>query len=353
MLKAKFDFIRYANCWEDADLLLAALNPQAHSRILSVSSAGDNTLALLATAPELLVAVDVNQVQLYLMELKSVCFKKLEYEDMLSFLSGASANNIQIYHLIKGELSADARVFWDANQHIIISGIIFEGKFEKYLLSFGRKILPFIHNKKNVTRLFEKKDALAQKEFYEDTWNNFRWKLLFRVFFNRKILGVFGRDPEFLEQVEIRVSSFLYEHAALHLSSKDVQSNYFLAFMFLGKFDFGLPFYLRRENFEKIKSNLPALKMQQGYAQDAFRKFGKITHFNFSNIFEYMPKHTFEEFGKTLAMDTGAGSKFAFWNLMVTREFSTILPQSFHKLPAPDMVDKGFFYKEFITEIKI
>lgn len=46
--RVRFDAIRYANCWEDADILMTALEPAAGKRILSIASAGDNSLALLA-----------------------------------------------------------------------------------------------------------------------------------------------------------------------------------------------------------------------------------------------------------------------------------------------------------------
>src|SRR5437763_16682991 len=50
--RADFSGIRYAQCWEDADILLAALEPGPGKRCLSIASAGDNTLALLSRNPE-------------------------------------------------------------------------------------------------------------------------------------------------------------------------------------------------------------------------------------------------------------------------------------------------------------
>ena len=61
---ADFSLIRYAQCWEDADVLLAALDPSPGAVCLSIASAGDNTLALLARSPARVVAVDLNTAQL-------------------------------------------------------------------------------------------------------------------------------------------------------------------------------------------------------------------------------------------------------------------------------------------------
>ena len=43
---ARFDIIRYAQVWEDADVLVTALRGPPGRSFLSVCSAGDNALAL-------------------------------------------------------------------------------------------------------------------------------------------------------------------------------------------------------------------------------------------------------------------------------------------------------------------
>ena len=80
------DYIRYANCWEDADILLQALKIEPKDRVLSIGSAGDNSFSMLIGDPELVVAVDINPVQLNLIELKKAAFKELNYLEFLQFL---------------------------------------------------------------------------------------------------------------------------------------------------------------------------------------------------------------------------------------------------------------------------
>ena len=46
--RADFSHIRYAQVWEDADILLEGLNIQPGDVCLSIASAGDNALAMLA-----------------------------------------------------------------------------------------------------------------------------------------------------------------------------------------------------------------------------------------------------------------------------------------------------------------
>ena len=50
--RAKFEIIRYAQAWEDADILAAALRVKPSDTVVSIASAGDNALALLAEGAE-------------------------------------------------------------------------------------------------------------------------------------------------------------------------------------------------------------------------------------------------------------------------------------------------------------
>ena len=49
--KSDFSSVRYAQCWEDADILTDALAVEPHHACLAIASAGDNALALLAGSP--------------------------------------------------------------------------------------------------------------------------------------------------------------------------------------------------------------------------------------------------------------------------------------------------------------
>ena len=60
--EVRHDYIRYANCWEDADVLIEGLKVQPGDRVLSIGSAGDNSFSLLVNDPELLVAFDINPI---------------------------------------------------------------------------------------------------------------------------------------------------------------------------------------------------------------------------------------------------------------------------------------------------
>lgn len=353
--RVNFELIRYANCWEDADILVEGLSPKAGNKILSVASAGDNSLSLLVTDPGIVVAVDINKIQLYLVELKKACIKILDHEDVLKFLGFLPSSNREHYfNLIKNELSENSKDHWEKNIQLINDGIIYQGKFEKYFQLFSNRILPWIHSKKRVAGLFLPKTREEQAAFYNEKWDTWRWRMLFKLFFSKYVMGKYGRDPEFLKEVEVSVSDFIYQKAGKHLQSVEAQKNIFLYFNLTGKFGALLPHYLQPENFKIIKSNIDRLQIKEGYAQDAIGEFGKFDCMNLSNIFEYMNKELFVETAEALIKGTANGGRIAYWNLMVPRRISGILPgkaQHEKELSFALMKkDKGFFYSQFIVD---
>ncbi len=346
-------YIRYANVWEDPYLLLEGLQIESHHKVLSIASAGDNAFALLAAQPKLCVAIDLNRVQLYLTELKKVAIAHLSQSEFLAFAGFTdSSDRMEQYNAFKEELSREARIYWDENEEAIKNGIIFNGKFEKYLATFARKVLPFIHRKKTVKALFKDKSAEEQKGFFEKHWNTWTWKFLFKIFFSKRIMGWLGRDPAFLAQVNVDVGKVIMEKAAIHLSSKYAQQNPMLYYCLNGHFGSHLPFYAREEQYKKVKSNLDALKIEYGYAQDAGNKYGNFDRFNLSNIFEYMDDKVFESTSKKILEIANKGAKIAYWNLMVKREISSISSSAtrISDLSKWAERDQGFFYMQFIVE---
>ena len=84
--RADFTAIRYAQCWEDADVLLAGLAAAPEKRYLSIASAGDNSFSLLATGALQVVAVDMNPAQLACVELRRAAYAELDHRELLQLM---------------------------------------------------------------------------------------------------------------------------------------------------------------------------------------------------------------------------------------------------------------------------
>lgn len=360
--KVDFSILRYACCWEDASFLLQQLDVEENSNILSIGSAGDNSFSLLTKNPKLLVICDVSEVQLYSIELKKLLIEKLNHEEVLISLGYKNDNEeykntrVEIFNSLKNHLSNSTKIYFENNIDLIENGIIYGGKFEKYLLLFSQKILPFIHSKTTINEFFREKSEQEQIEFYNKKWNNWRWKLLFKIFFSRFLMGRLGRSPEFLKEVDVNVGKHIFERTEKELSNTNTQKNFMLRFMLKGGFENTLPHYLQKENFYKIKHNLVSnttqITFEKGLAEEVATKYKHqnilFDVMNLSNIFEYMDEKTFIKTSEQLLSATTPNGKLAYWNLMVERiihnHFQT---QSANISLQNASKDNGFFYDRF------
>jgi len=350
-----FTIIRYANCWEDADVLLQSLQMPSQSKICCIASAGDNALALLSTNPAAVDAFDISLPQLYVTELKKWAFAALTYEEVLQLLGVTTATEKTKLLLLQNllpALSDEAATYWKKNEKLISKGIIHAGKFEHYFYLFRRYFLPLVHSRSTVQQLLEPKTDGEQQQFYQASWNNRRWQWLMAFFFSKKIMGRYGRDPQFLKQVQVPVSQFIRQKAALHLQSAHCTHNAFLQMIFTGNYQHSRPFYLRRENFEVIKSNIDKLNIVQADAT-AIIKMQSYDAYCLSNIFEYMPQEQFEQLAKEWQPYLLPKAKIAFWNLMATRSFAETEADKYLKITPNEQLiksDNGFFYSRFCLE---
>ena len=351
-----FSFIRYANCWEDADVVIDALQPNESSKILSIGSAGDNSFSLLASSPREVVAVDINPAQTYLIELKKSAIKLLNRNQVLAFLGFThSTSRLQTFECLKQDLSQQAHKFWSQQQEEIDAGVIHHGKFEKYFYFFSRYILPLIHKQNNIAKLVLPKSALQQNKFYAEVWSNHKWRLLFLLFFSKTVMGRFGRDKRFFEEVNQKVGKVIFGRAEKHLKNSIAQRNEFLHYILFREFPtHKLPHYLREENFQKVKSNIDKLTIKCASFSSVLESSREFTHFNLSDIFEYLSSDNYIKTVRLIYKQTNVGAKFVYWNLLVPRSMSDEMPGDFYymKDSSEDLAasDKGFFYAPVIVE---
>jgi S-adenosylmethionine-diacylglycerol 3-amino-3-carboxypropyl transferase len=356
--KDTFSIIRYANCWEDTEVLLKALNIRKGGVYLSIISGGDNTFSLLTAYPKKVVGVDISKAQIALFYLKKEAIKNLTYQEVLKFLGVyPSVERILIYKKLESFLPSESRVFWNKNLNDIKKGIIFSGKFERYFKIFRQYVIPFVHNKKTINSLFVRKNKERRAEFFYKEWNSLRWKLMFGVFFSRPVMGRLGRDPEFFNYVEVPVANNIKNRVDQGLVNLPANENPYVDFILNGNFKHILPHYLREENFNIIKSNLDKLIVVEGSVEKGLKKKFSFDGYNLSDIFEYLDYNTFEGIYKSLLKSGKKGCRFVYWNMLAERHIPPSL-QNFVK-PQNKLADellrdaKAFFYNRLVIEEKL
>lgn len=355
--RADFSRIRYAQCWEDADVLLEALDVRPGDACLSIASAGDNTLSLLTRAPASVVAVDLSPAQLACLALRVAAYRVLEHGELLELMgSRPSDRRPALYARCRAALDADARAFWDARGLLIAAGIGAAGKFEHYFAIFRRYILPLIHRRRTVERLLSGGDLDARRAFYQRYWDTRRWRLLFRVFFSRAVMGRLGRDPAFFAHVEGSVAERILERSRHALTELDPSENPYLHWILTGRHGDALPHALRAETFDLIRRNLDRLtwrcaSLEQLLAGDENRRFDR---FNLSDIFEYMSEPAYEGLLRRLVAHARPGGRLVYWNMLVPRSRPASLGERL--IPREELAqrlhrrDKAFFYSRLVVE---
>jgi S-adenosylmethionine-diacylglycerol 3-amino-3-carboxypropyl transferase len=350
--RADFSAIRYAQCWEDADVLLDALDIQPGDVCLSIASAGDNSLALLTRQPGRVIAVDLNPAQLACLELRVAAYRSLEHATLLELIgSMPSARRPELYQRCRPALSADARRFWDAHPAALAAGIGSAGKFERYFALFRRRVLPLVHARRTVDRLLV--GGASRRDFYATQWDTWRWRLLFRVFFSRWVMGRLGRDPSFFQYVEGSVADRILARARYALTELDPAGNPYLQWILTGRHMTALPFALRLENFDAIRANLDRLEWRCCPVEEMLGE-RTVDRFNLSDIFEYMSPANAEQLLERLARAGRTGGRLVYWNMLALRQRPERLADRLRPLPELAerlfRTDKAFFYSALVIE---
>ena len=314
--RADFSQVRYGQCWEDADILVQALKCHEGRRCISIGSAGDNSFALLAAGASHVTAVEMNPAQVDCIKLRQDAYLNLDYPEFLKTVTAS------------------------------------HGKFERYFDTFRTKVLPLAHSKKRIDQLLTPRPPKERQHFYDDTWNTFRWRAIFKVFFSRFVMGRLGRDPAFFDYVEGSVADRILARARFALVHLDPSQNPYLQWILKGHYGKTLPLALQKESFEKIRT---ALKQDRFTIIEAPLEAAldgqKFDAFNLSDIFEYMSEESTANLFEKIVTHSTPGARLAYWNMLAPRESShpQIIPCSEESNDLFQQ-DRAFFYSRFIVE---
>ena len=99
------------------------------------------------------------------------------------------------------------------------------------------------------------------------------------------------------------------------------RENIYLQYTVYGRF-IQLPFYLREENFEKIKSNVDKASFVLGDVRTVAAMSQNFDFFNLSDIFEYMSEEETAQHEKMIAACANGAATVVFWNMLVDRQFA-------------------------------
>ena len=355
--RAKFDLIRYSQVWEDADLLVEALDLRADDIVLSIASAGDNAFALLAQNPGKVYAVDLSFAQIACCELRKAMYSTLTHKEHLIFGGVVHGDMDRISVFRKLSLPPDVRAYWEEHLVYIKKGFMTQGKFERYFRLFRKNVLPLVHTQRRIEALIAPKSADERYAFYDEVWNNRRWRMIFNVFFSRFVMGRLGRDKEFFKYVEGSVADRILNRTKQALTESDTSLNPYLHFILYGAYNFVFPYALREENYNKIRNNLDKIVFRKASVEEFVAEFnGAFNAFNLSDIFEYMTQEGMDTLYGSMLQKAASGARFAYWNMLAPRRCSGVLCEKYGVETNEEqnryflLKDKAFFYHKFYLD---
>lgn len=354
--KAGFDHIRYAQLWEDADVLVAALRGPPGQTYMSICSAGDNALAMLTLDPKRVIVVDLSPAQIECLNVRIAAMRTLDHAAYLELLGARpSARRAGLLDAVAAALPPKSQAFWASQKAAVVAhGLGGIGKFEHYFRILQTRLLPLVHRQETIDGVFVSRPAAERRQFYDRRWNNWRWQVLLKAFFSRYAMGRLGRDPAFFDHVTGSVSDHVARrivHAAVTLDPAD---NPYLHWILKGTMGRALPLAWRPETYSVIRSRLDRIDIRLGAFEDLIAAGERADGFNLSDIFEYMDAKTFAAVYGQLLNAANPGARLVYWNMMAPRRVPVAL--------APRVVtrndletegkatDKAFFYSDFVVE---
>lgn len=339
------DYIHYSNCHEDFLLLKKYVKPET-KEILSVASALDNSLSFLTKDDVKVHAFDFNPSQVYLCKLKICGIEYLSYKEFLLLLGineGAKGDRLNLYQKISAYLDPAAKAYFDSHLFLIEEGIVNIGRFEQYFHIFRQKVFPVVCGDKNIRAFAAAPTLEAQRNIYKKKINTIRFKLMFKIFFSKKMMAKLGRDKEFFKYSYDNLPKILKRKVDCGFYNCLNKDNPYYGYV-LNNYYQALPFYLQEENFKKIKANIKNITVEEKTFDEMLTD--SYDFMNLSDIFEYMGNSRMTEYSAVIPKYLSKGGVVCFWNMMNVRKLSGMkrIDEEEDKLK-----DRSFFYRDFLV----
>ncbi len=346
-----FDAFVYNQIWEDPRVDLQALELDENSRVLTISSGGCNALNYLLESPKSVTAVDLNRHHIYLLNLKLTALKNLPtYEDFFNFFGfGKHKNNLENYkEFIAPNLDEDTRKFWESSSlfgkissgtriNYFKKGGLYEHSRNGYFLRFFHKFSRLLGCKPD--ELLKAETPEEQEELYQKFiapfFDSFVIKTIGKLPITMFGLGIPPQQYEELKKDLAEGGTLIdvYRERAHRLAVEyPIYENYFAWQAFARKYDTenrqAIPEYLKKENYEKLKSNAGNLRTKIGSITEEIKNSPQNTfnRFIFLDAQDWMNAEIMTDLWSAIAEKGEKGARIIFRTAGASSPIETNLP---------------------------
>ena len=261
----------YNTCWEDPRLDRRMLDIGPESRVVVITSAGDNALDYLLDSPRSVDCVDVNYRQNALLELKKALFKHADHDALFEFFGrGGSDKCLGLYADIRFKMPKFAQDFWDRNISYFQPGLVkksfyYRGTSGIVAWSFSRfmsLVKPGLRYK--MDRLLHAGSLDEQREIFESLEPEFWDRISCWIVSRPSTMALLGVPRPQITLITNDypggLEGFVRDKVRRVFTELPVTENYFWRVYLYGEYSPDCcPEYLKKENFQRIRTVIDRL----------------------------------------------------------------------------------------------
>ncbi len=344
---------------EDWEVEQQALRVNDGDRVLCVTASGDRPLHLLTTPCADIIAVDMNRVQNYLLELKLTAIAHFDYEKYLAFLGcRPTACRIRLYKELRPHLSPETAAYWSQHKKLLQRGVIFQGMTER-LMNKIAILFSFIARRK-IQTLFSFTEIEAQREYVTNNWDSPLLKRIFSVMAHPRIRRLMISDPGLNAYVDSSIcpGNYIYERMIRYLHHHLAVDSPMMHLLFKSglKAEAHFP-YLSFEGYQAIRRAPQRLRLVTANVIDYLHAQDKesIDCFSMSDIASYMSQKHFQQLLLGINRAAKPAARFCLREFMSKHQIPEPLSAKFVRHEALEqsleLAEKHFIYRFMVGHI--
>lgn len=332
-----FSGFTYNQTWEDPRVDRKALKIGPESRVLTIASAGCNVLDYLIDKPESITAVDINQHHIYLTNLKIAAMSCLpSYEAFFDLFGRADQKaNLENYNrYIRKNLDDPTRRFWDGGSFIRRSLMgprarYFTKNFYSYgLLGLHLRLMQLLGKAVGckAKKVLQGKSLEEQRQLFERYIDPGFEKWIVKFLINSStplLLSFLAISPKQWEQVKRQhrletIRDISWKLVKDMACKSPIDENYFAWQAFSRRYDCkdrkAIPEYLKKENYDVLKSNIHRVNTRVASIQDFLREQpdNSLNRFVFLDAQDWMNESQVNGLWSLIARVGQPGSRIIF-----------------------------------------
>lgn len=317
-----------------------ALKIKAGDRVLAITASGDRPLHLLLNECSEIVSIDANPIQNYLLNLKCVAMKELNYHDYIAFLGGVpNGNRISTLKRLLPHLEEQAGMYWIEKQDMINKGILYQGVLERICQGL---LAPFfkLFRRKKIKQLFSFSNIEEQRQFVIRSWDKFYWRKLFHIalnyFVSRLILRRVLDDPGLHDHLNgsIGIGTYIYKRMNDNLMENLARESLLFSLIIKGEvLREAFPPYLTEDGVNVIKNRTDRLSIKN---IDILSYLASVPDnsfdcFSLSDVASYLSQDDFLKMLNEVHRVAKPGARFSIRQFLSNHKISQDLHHAFNR----------------------